>query len=1570
MGIFMIEEIQDTVPLLAFLGGDLILFNSRAKVSGIQRSMTRSEWDHVAIVVPSRDNSNLQLLEATGDGVTLTPLTARLLAYSTFHVRYFVLRKLHTPLLSRAVVNDLLERFASEVAEAYQGLGIISSSSEANDFWPGSFSPGDFADAELARHGASLSPEIIIDFLSSSKMKKLFKLASKFHGVGPVVFAWHPNGTFLATAGKNGLVHIFDRQGEQHDEIGLDLTAPVVALEWDTEGSTLAILQQGSSVVPLWDNGTRSTLSLDTNLKDPTFARWSREGSLLAVGTQKGNLVLYSKVTRKLVPVVGKHSRRILCGSWNGDDKLVLGGEDRMLTVSNPQGDTIEQRELSHTPWDIKFGRKRGDSMKAAEQLIAIALSKAIILFNLQDPSNPVELTFQTHYGNIIFIEWFADGMIMIAFSEGYLIVISTKIDEVGEELQSHRFFSERIFTACYSQTLDRVALSGESGIKVVDMTSFTEVAADSIKLSDTEENEAHLMNFTADGQILTVATQGGTVLNFLARMPRIHDHYGHYVAYLSSLRELSVVDTRRNETGSSSNGAIRIALSVEPSFVAIGPRHVAVGMNNRVWFYRCDGSSADALVNEQQYLGRVTSMKLNRDYAASLHLIEPGGGSPSGSHSPSNGGELQGEHGKVFSGGGRDERNSEISAVTLTKDFFIYSTTNGTGSLQFFYLNAWQFLDGCAYRHEDGVGIVQLMPNKSGTRVFFLDAKRRGFVLNAATRETMSVPNLPTSTTGVLWDMVDQQVFLALQPKEMGVFQVSDATIRGPEVTQLGVLEVLPDGDVLIAPQTTPIPPDLEPILVSDGIVTCQHASGGGRLASLTVVTHDQLRKVPPTSTGAGEPEKAAFRQNLSLLRLDEAWRLASRIDQRDYWLALAGRAMHTLDIPAARRAYRSLGDSGMVLGLDRLADIEEKSLLAGHVCMLFGDYSEARRLFLNSSDPLAALHMQRHLLQWEQALKLADSLARELVPELSAAYATQLEFRGEFDAALRMYEHAANAIESISRDESVAKPPEPEVAAKLKTQSLAGVARCTFRLGDLRRGVKLVTELGDSAVFKECAAILESLKQTAEAAALYEQGGQIEKAAQLFVQMKNLARAAPLMARVKASKIHAQFARAKEAAGEFAAAAEAYERAGEMDNVVRLQLEHLDGADRAFEIVRETKSSEGALSAARYCAEDGRYPNAIEFLLLANKEDEAFALAQQHGEVDSFASTLGQENMSVARASQVAEHYERISPERAAEFYQAAGGGGGAGGSGSAADSALVRAIEVVGAARNDMLTHTLIDHLMGEQDGIPKDPHHIFRLYLALGNYTQAAKTAVIIARQEQELGNYKLARDVLVETSRQLRARRLRVARDLQNALALLHSYVLVKKLVRRSQHGPAARMLVRVAQHLSKFPTHAANILISAVIECQRAGLRAYSYDFAATLMRTPEYRGSMDKDIRRKIEAIVRRPNKEQPPDTRTPCPYCSHELAEADLDCPTCKNAIPYCIVTGYHMVKDDWTQCPRCTFPGLHSQFVEHLATDATCPMCEQPVTPDDLHKVPENEVLLDDEVAPDAAETGASP
>mgnify|MGYP001443056421 CR=1 FL=1 len=57
---------------------------------------------------------------------------------------------------------------------------------------------------------------------------------------------------------------------------------------------------------------------------------------------------------------------------------------------------------------------------------------------------------------------------------------------------------------------------------------------------------------------------------------------------------------------------------------------------------------------------------------------------------------------------------------------------------------------------------------------------------------------------------------------------------------------------------------------------------------------------------------------------------------------------------------------------------------------------------------------------------------------------------------------------------------------------------------------------------------------------------------------------------------------------------------------------------------------------------------------------------------------------------------------------------------------------------------------NYLMGEHDGNPKDPNWLYRMHLALGDYRQAARTQVIIAKQEQEQGNYKVAHKLLHDT----------------------------------------------------------------------------------------------------------------------------------------------------------------------------------------------------------------------------
>lgn len=131
-----------------------------------------------------------------------------------------------------------------------------------------------------------------------------------------------------------------------------------------------------------------------------------------------------------------------------------------------------------------------------------------------------------------------------------------------------------------------------------------------------------------------------------------------------------------------------------------------------------------------------------------------------------------------------------------------------------------------------------------------------------------------------------------------------------------------------------------------------------------------------------------------------------------------------------------------------------------------------------------------------------------------------------------------------------------------------------------------------------------------------------------------------------------------------------------------------------------------------------------------------------------------------------------------------------------------------------------------------------------------------------------------------------------------------------------------------------------------------------------------------------------RRPDKTEVEEPTTACPYCAYQLQTMRLDCPECKNALPYCIVSvraincrqaffqhrhvacfmsrvalvvlnaslhvqedyeevildvysiqlahfacayinafeqGCHMVRDDWTMCPSCKFPALFTHLSE---------------------------------------------
>jgi len=1000
-------------------------------------------------------------------------------------------------------------------------------------------------------------------------------------------------------------------------------------------------------------------------------------------------------------------------------------------------------------------------------------------------------------------------------------------------------------------------------------------------------------LEWTQDGQVLSCSSMNGEVHNFLASLPIINDSFETRLVYLTSLLELSVLDVLTDETS-------KIMIETEPAFVALGSMHVAVGMNNQAWFYRVDPVNGTIRVNQRDYLGTVEEVKLNDRYAAVLsegrvqvHVIESG-------EDP---GE---EEDLLFPDKGH---SNDISCVGLTQSFLMFGTKRG--SIHYFYLEDKTLVN--EYRHEDG-DIRSLHPNVAGTRMLFVDGRFAVNLFNPVNDQVLPVPKFTGSLEAALWDGADPNVFVLADARQFYVYVYAPVSISGPLINFVG---------------TTPRPHGFSPVLLYNGVVTCQLKSGS--LERLPLGTHSALQG---QDRGILDKMKRRFNQHLALLHLKDAWELALQLRSQDVWQAFTETALTFMELDIAIRAYRYCGNAGMVISLQKIAQVEDKNLLAGHVCVLLEqDYSTAQELFLKSSRPIAALEMRKDLKHWDHALKLARQLDPEQLSEISREYAQLLEMRGEYEQALGCYE---KALTQEGRD------PRSDLLCQ------AGIARTTLHLGDIRRGRQLALDSDNLQLCRECAGILEGMNQLQDAAELYERGGQYEKAASIYIQTKSFSLAQPLMAKISTPKLHVQYARAKEAEGRFEEAAQAFEIAKDLDNVVRLQLMHLNNPQRAFAIVRKARSAEGASLVSKFCISSGDYPAAIEFLLMARRAEEAFELAQSHDEMDTYVRICGDsgtpdEYMKLAKYyenkgsfAKAGELYEKCDQfQQALKLYLRCGA------------TEIDHAINVVGRANNDMLTNQLVDFLMGETDGIQKDHNYLFRLHMALHQYEQAAHTAVLIARQEQEMGNYKLAHTQLFDTYKELELQNKKPPAELTRQLMLLHSYILVKTLVKLGDHVAAAYMLIRVAKNISKFPRHVVPILTSTVIECQRAGFKKTAFEYASMLMR-PEYRTQINAQYKRKIENIVRKPDKNDEEEPMSECPFCNHLGPETDIECTNCKNVIPYCIATGRRMVLADWAQCPSCRFSCRASVFVKIIAADKLCPMCNQPIVLSAITKI----------------------
>lgn len=220
------------------------------------------------------------------------------------------------------------------------------------------------------------------------------------------------------------------------------------------------------------------------------------------------------------------------------------------------------------------------------------------------------ELVFEKNYGTLVRHEWFADGYMLLAFSTGTIVTIGTHGADLEREVSSKNLFhgkskgSEVILDLDVCHVNNKAAVVGESELRMLDVSGGKLKEQDESNIAYSSAIES--VQFTADGQLLTFGSDNGDVVTMIAHLPYLNDFEGLTIGYITSLHEVTLFNMNNKLQTS-------ITVEVEPSMLAVGQTTVAVGINNKAWFYKLDSEMNRAVkVNERDYLAPIDSLRCN----------------------------------------------------------------------------------------------------------------------------------------------------------------------------------------------------------------------------------------------------------------------------------------------------------------------------------------------------------------------------------------------------------------------------------------------------------------------------------------------------------------------------------------------------------------------------------------------------------------------------------------------------------------------------------------------------------------------------------------------------------------------------------------------------------------------------------------------------------------------------------------------------------------------------------------------------------------------------------------------
>jgi len=763
----------------------------------------------------------------------------------------------------------------------------------------------------------------------------------------------------------------------------------------------------------------------------------------------------------------------------------------------------------------------------------------------------------------------------------------------------------------------------------------------------------------------------------------------------------------------------------------------------------------------------------------------------------------------------GRIQNNSKrqyIATCMCIATCFLVYTTEG-GDVCFVHLDTMQSLKPYDFNHP--IPIAGMATSRSGTQLVFFDLVGNGFIFDAMTKTIVPINDgFPHDATTVLFDQAFGNVIYAFDGRALHTFVVSLQSIRGASVVKFGNTSIGAGGEVSIDSDDSFLPmADSFPIVACKGAICCL-SSQKEEACNIFSSVYDK----------ENEDLMTAFTRHLVLQRYDDAFKDAESLGLEPCFKALANKAMESMDLSKALKVFEHLQDAAMVSRLETLSKIDEKTLQSANIAVLFTDYDLAEEKYLVSSQPEKALAFRCDFAQWQSALSLAQDSSPQDVVRITLKLAGALESESDYKGSLLVLEKAMKHSRNLPREQ--------------KDAVLSAIAKLSLKLGDLKKGMFLVNEIGKPQLFLECGPILEEMGDEENSAMFYNLGGDIENAARLYMLLKNMDKVKSLLKstdKTLPKRMYSDFAALCENQGDYDLSVEAYCNANEYSKAMDICLRVLHDTSKALQLAQDCNDVDAIVWASEWCSKRSDERTAVRFLLTGNLVDEALALAKKNKCVDIVSSAVG-DNMSSKHAEEIGCFYEQLGHLRQAAIHF--------GRVPKFQEKAIVllleedRVPEAIFLIQESMHMHDLgqllVEHLLRGDTTHCGSPKYLVQAYLFTANVKEASKITTSLLADLMSEGEYDDAHSIVCEIVSDMHAQQLSMPSNVREKFVLLHSYQIAKQFVRARNHKAAAHLLNRVSNDYHTFALQDQfNVLLSTVLECENALMNVSRWNFTS-----------------------------------------------------------------------------------------------------------------------------------------